>query len=324
MNRRKRLPWTMLLFLLTFLVPFTLAGTGSAAEKYPSREIILVNYKAAGGSLDLECRVFAEFLKKEMGVPVVVEIRTEGGGIKGIVDVYRAKPDGYTLLPNLMPTNALAEIGLKAPFKILEMTYLEAFRKQEILVAVNKDSPYQTAKDLLEASKRKSLNCGVSGMAGTGHLAAMLLKKKVGVRLEVVPFKGTGPAMIALLGGNVDVATPDVASAVIQREKLRILGVFSDQRSKTFPSVPTFKEMGYDVQSVDTYLGICGPPKLPQDIQKILSAAIGRVMKNPEFIKKVEEMGTTPIFMPGPEFQRVSELSYKLVEEYKEIFVETK
>ena len=322
MSRQKGFVKTILVNLFAISMILTLGGANSAAEKFPSREIIIVVYQAAGGSLDLVSRILAEYLKKELGVPIVVENRPEGGGIKGIMDVYRAKPDGYLLMPNIMPRNAQLETVYKAPFKIMDFTYLDAFQTQEGVVIVSKNSPCNNLQELIETSKRKSLNCSISGIGTISHLDAMLLKKKVGVNLEVVPFKGAAPAMMALLGGNVDLATMDAFSALLQKDKIRALAIFAERSSKKFSGVPTIKELGYDVPFGYTVTGICGPSEMPEDIRRILSDALVKVFKNPDFISKLEQMGPTHVYMSGPEFRRLSESFYKLVEEYKDVFME--
>jgi tripartite-type tricarboxylate transporter receptor subunit TctC len=313
---------TMLLCLIPVLSLLPLAGNSSAAEKFPSREVTITVSQAAGGSSDLTTRLIAEYLKKELGVPVIVENNTDAGGAKGIMDIYRAKPDGYRLLANLMPRNAQTEVVYKVPYKILDFTYLAAFLKQYQFVTVSKDSPYKTLKDLVDASKKRALNCSITGMGSLSHLDAILLDKKLGIRLDVVPFKGGAPAMMALLGGNVDLTTVEDFQVLLQREKVRPLAIFSEERSSRFPDVPTLKELGYNVPPTSAVLGISGPPGMPDEIRRILTDSLTKIIKSPEFSKKIEEMGPTCIFMLGPEFRALSESFYKMIEEYKDLLVE--
>jgi tripartite-type tricarboxylate transporter receptor subunit TctC len=312
-------------FLLVNLFIVTVAGL--AAERFPSREIIMVVQFAPGGSVDLTARVLAEHLKKELGVPVVVENRSEAGGVKGALDVYKARPDGYTLLANLLPRNAQTEIIYKPPYKILEMTSLAGFHKMYQLVAVQKDSPHKTLKNLIDASKKKSLNAAITGMGSGSHLLAMILKRKLGIDLEVVPFKGSAPAITALLGGNADFAPSDVLTAYLHKEKLHPLVVFSEKRLAKFPDVPTIKELGYvnvDAEAAVSIQGISGPPGMPPETRNILSDALARAIKNPELVERVEKMGPNILYLSGPEFHAVAQSSFKLVEEYKDIFQEQK
>jgi len=297
---------------------------GSAAEKFPSREITILIHHMPGGSLDLASRIAAEYLKKELGVPVVVENRAEAGGVKAVLDIYKGRPDGYTLIAALFPAFAQMEIVYKGPFKLLELTYLAGFYRSEMVVAVNKDTPYRNLKDLIEASKKKSLNCGVSGVGTMSHLMAMVLKKKVGIHLEAVPFKGSAPSMTALLGGNVDLITVEPLTYLLQKEKVRALAAFSDERVRNLLEVPTFKELGFDLPPGYSSIGYAGPPGLPEDVRKILSDAFARALKNPELISRVEKMGPTIAYMPGPEYRAVAESFYRLIEEYKDMLVEKK
>ena len=314
----------MLLGFLVVLGVFMAAGVSLGAEKFPSREIVVVVPFTAGGPQDLGARVATEFIQKELKVPVVVENRPEAGSVKGILDVYKAKPDGYLLLSTLFPRYSQTEIVYNTPYKILEMTYLAAFNQSDQLVVVNSASPYKTFKDLVDASKKKSLNCGLPGMGSLAHLQAMVLKKKVGMDFEIVPFKGGAPNMMALLGGNVDFICIDDLTTSLQKDKVRSLGISSDKRSPKFPTVPTFKELGFDMPVMNSLQGITGPPGLPEEIRKVLSDALERAIKNPEFMKKTEALGPTPVYMAGPEFKAAGTASYKLVEEYKDLFVEKK
>ena len=321
MNRGKGSIMAVLSLMVVVSV-LLLAGVSSAAEKFPSREIVIVVTFSAGSSNDLSTRVLAEYLKKELGVPILVEARPEANGIKGVVDVYRAKPDGYTLLSNLVPRNPQMEIVYKTPYKILELTYLGAFQKQYILVAVRKESPYKTMKELFEASKTKPLNCSTPGQGSRSHQNAMILKKRVGIDLVAVPYKGSAPAMMALLSGSVDMTIVDDLVASQHEPKLRFLAIISEERFRKFPDVPTFKELGYEAPLGYSILGICGPPGLPENISKILSDALVKAIKNPEFISKLDKMGPTPIYMPGPQFRAETENFYKIVEAYKDILTE--
>ncbi len=324
MKVRNRIQLSFIVGLILIFTSLALQGSSSSAEKYPSKEIFIVVPYTAGGPVDLSTRFVADYLQKELKVPVFVDNRPEANAIKGILDVYKANPDGYTLLANLFPRHAQMEIAYKPPYKILEMTYLGAHHSNEDFVAVNKESPFKTLKDLVEASKKKSLNCAIAGLGSRSHFDAAVLKRKVGVNLEVVPFKGTAPAMMALLGENVDLITSEALTLLLQKEKVRLLATFHEKRSRKLPEVPTLKELGYNVSVTYTLLGICGPPRLNENARKVLSDALAKVMKIPEFIDKFEKMGPAAISMSGPEFRAAAGVSYKEVEDYKDIFLESK
>ena len=216
----------------------TVTGAALGAEKFPSREIVIVVPYPAGGSTDLTTRVFAEYFRREIGVPVIIENIAEAGGVKGVVDVYKGKPDGYMLLANLFPRTASTEVTYKVPYKGLELTYIIAFQKNYQFVSVNKDSPYKTLKDLAEAAKRKPINCATPGQGSASHLKAILLKKKGGIEFEAVAFQGSAASAMALIGGNVDLTILDDTQVRNNPGQFRNLAIFSEERSKRYPDVP--------------------------------------------------------------------------------------
>jgi len=298
-------------------------GLVTAAEKFPSREIVIIVQFAPGGQSDVLNRLLAPYLQKELGVPVVVENRPEAGGNKAITDVYRAKPDGYTILYNLFPANAQKEILFDVPFKILEFTYLAGYAKSDMVISVRKDSPFKTLKELIEASKKKSLNAGVSTLGSHAHLNAMILKTRVDVNLEVVPYPGEAPAATALLGGHVDLLSSTETMVWLQKERLRPLAVFSAKRLARFPEAPTLNELGYDIVS-DSVQGFSGPPGLPDGIQKVLSDALAKALRNPELGAKVEKAGSAVYYTSGAEFYAAAKAMYNMVNQYKDLFKEKK
>jgi tripartite-type tricarboxylate transporter receptor subunit TctC len=313
--------FVQVVFLLLVSAFLFLSSPVSAADKFPSREIVIIVQFTAGGPIDLTTRALAEALRKQVGVPVIVEDRPEAGGVKGVVDVYKAKPDGYTLLANLFPRNAQAEIVYKAPYKILDMTYIGLYQRQDEIVAVRNDSPYKSIKDLVEASKKKPLTVSIAGM---GSLDTMVLKRKVGVNLVVVPFKGSAPAMMALVGGNADLTVLDDLTVLLQKDKCRYLATFSEERSPKFPGVPTLKEMGYSVPLGYATVGIAGPPLMPESIRSTLEASVMKATQDPDYVKTIDKLGALPISSTGAQFKSIAESFYKFVKEYEDIFEKQK
>ena len=217
--------------------------THGLTETFPSKPITIIVPLSPGGAADIGARLIAEQAKKEFKVPVVVENVAEASGIKGLVQVYNAPPDGYTPLNLLIPRHNLAEMVLNAPIKIVNYTPIISFHQQCMFVGVRKESKYKTFQDLVEASLKSPLTCSISGMGSHAHLNAMVLKKEVGVNLQVVPFKGSAPAITALIGGHVDFGVDNDMSLGAQQERIRYLATFSKERRKAFPDVPTLQEL---------------------------------------------------------------------------------
>jgi tripartite-type tricarboxylate transporter receptor subunit TctC len=314
---------TLVVSGLAALTLYGRVGAAAVVEKFPTREVIMVVQFSPGGNTDVNARILAPYLQKELGVPVVVENRPEAGGVKAITDVYKAKPDGHTLLLNVFPQNAQKELLFDVPFKILEFTYLAGFTRSDMFISVAKDSPIKTLKELIESSKKRSLNVSVSQLGSSGHLNSMILKRRVGANLEVVPYPGEAQAATALLGGHVDLISSTDTTVWLQRERIRPLVVLSAKRTARFPDVPTLKELGYDIVS-DSQVGLSGPPSLPGGVQKVLSDALAKAIQNPELASKLQAAGSMLHYAPGSEFQAAAKAAYNLVVEYKDIFQEKK
>jgi tripartite-type tricarboxylate transporter receptor subunit TctC len=238
------------------------------------------------------------------------------------MDVYRAKPDGYLLLLNLFPRNAQLEVSYKTGFKILDMAYLPAFVKSWQVVTVRNDSPYKSFKELVEAAKKKTLSCSVSGAGSNAHLLSEMMRRRLGLNINSVPFKGTVPAMTALLGGNVDLTTVDDLQVMLHKDKVRPLAISANERHRNFPALPTIKELGYDVPAVETRRPR-RPPTCPK-MSKESCQTRYQSYQNPEFISGMEKTGTNPAVVSGPEFHSVAQAYYKLAVEYKDILTEQK
>jgi tripartite-type tricarboxylate transporter receptor subunit TctC len=129
---------------------------------------------------------------------------------------------------------------------------------------------------------------------------------------------------MALLGGNVDMSVLDDLTVTRQIEKIRPLAIISKEPSSKFPGVPTLKELGYDIPVIPAMYGLCGPPGLPEGIQKYLSDVLAKAIKNPEYIRRIDEMGSEPIYLSRPEFHAEYESTYKLVEKNRDAFIEKK
>ena len=316
--------WFLLCLVCSALI---LAGgiqASFAQDKYPSKPVEIIVSWAAGGATDVLFRALgAVFPKHANNQQMIVKNIPGGGAAIGYTEAMKAKGDGYTLVAVATPMITKIHMSV-VKFSATTFAPVILIADNACFLLVHKDSPYKNLKDLHQASKKKSLNCSVSGMGSRSHLNAMILKDKVGVNLEVVPFKGSAPAMMALLGGNVDLSTLDDLTILLQKEKVRSLAIFAEKRSAKFADAPTLKELGYDIPLPDAAIGICGPPGLSPEARKVLSESLARAIKTPEFMSRIDKLGPTPIYLPGTEFQALAEASYRFVEEYKDLLQESK
>jgi tripartite-type tricarboxylate transporter receptor subunit TctC len=287
--------------ILALWTAATLASPAAAQDSYPSRQITVVAPFAPGGSTDLVARVVSEGLRAKLGQPVVVDNRPGGTGVIGAREVVKAAPDGYTLL--LGNSGALTiPAAMHANFPIdLLRDFVPIANAAEFagVMMVKKVLPVTTFKEFLAYAKARpgQLNFGSSGIGSSVHLAAELLMKETGIKMQHVPYKGGANSMTDLLSGTLDVlfASSPVAVGQAANTNLKILAVTSRYRLQRLPDVPTMQESGLPGFDVTAWMGVFGPAGLPDSIRDKLSAALVEIVKAPETQARLRSIGVEPI-----------------------------
>jgi len=297
-------------------------GTAQAA-KFPDKpENYLIPF-APGGESDLFARAQQPYLEKILGQSVLISYKTGGGGSVGWNDLIRAKPDGYNTAGFNLPHIILQPLQRKTSgYQTKEIEPVMVFMNTPNILAVPVNSPYKTLKDFLDAAKAKpgALNLGGSGSSTANHIGVVRLNKLAGVNISYVPFTGTGDAMPAFLGGHVTGLMTYTPQAAQYKNDMRVLAVATEKRFPGLPDVPTFKELGYDLVE-GAYRGLAVPPNTPKDIVKILYDACAKTNKDPEFSKKMIDMGfLLEDFDPAASAKLID----KLTVEYKALIDELK
>lgn len=258
-----------------------------------------------GGSTDVQARLTAPYLEKELGVPVQVVNKGGAGGQLGTTDLVQSKPDGYSITETanvtIMTTYLDASRGATYSGKDFQHAALQA--EVPLGLAVNADGPYKTLKEFIDAAKANpgKVTVSVGGVLSDAHLGAIALQRAAGVKLSPVQFDGTGPALTALLGGHVDgnVGTAAALLPQIKGGKIKLLGLMEKERVKLYPDLPTLREQGYDTV-IPGPRGWSLPAGTPKEIVNTWSNAIKKAMDDPELKKKMEEGGMPPRYL-GPE-----------------------
>ena len=306
-------------------------GTTTAfAADYPTRPITLINPFSAGGSLDVIGRAFASLAEKDLGQPVVVVNKAGASGMIGRVAALQALPDGYTLA--IDATGGIVTIeteiasGRKPPYTRNDFIPLGSFTLSPTLVVVPFNSPWKTLDDLIKGCKAKPNYYALGSGALATYMPAEVLMRATGITARHVPYKGGGPCINALVGGHIDFATqwPGVCVPLARGNKLRILAVQSDRRSKFVPEVPTVKELGIDAVW-HQWVGISAPKKIPLPIVEKLKEVVKKVASDPTFINMIETQGDEVRYMSGEELakywdmesEKFAKLLKQLIEEKK-------
>ena len=278
---------------------FALAVSAQAQE-YPTRPIRIIVPYPAGGSADLLPRIFAEKLNAKWGQPVLVENRPGAGGNVGAEVAYKAEPDGYTLFATAPgPLVVNQNLYRKLAFDPAQFVPVSVMAVIPNVFLVNPNVPAKNVEELIAYAKANTgkLNYGSQGNGTTSHLTAELFKSTAGgLNITHVPYKGSAPAMAALLGGEIDLMFDNLGVTLqhVKSGKLKVLAVGSEKRVASLPDVPTMSEILSGFTSV-AWFGIVAPPKTPASIAEKLSAAVAEAIRQPDVAKRLAAMSAEPV-----------------------------
>jgi len=304
----------ILLMSLLLLIAMT-----SAQEKFPTKPLKIVITHGAGGSVDLPGRVMGQYMQKYLGIPVVCENMEGAGGRRAMEYVFnQAKPDGYTIVVSAFPSRLIGELVYNPKYKMKEFVHLGSWVGGDYrTMFVATDSPFKTFKDVVEESKKRKINVGGGGGLGsTSQLQFVYLKEIVKLNLNFVPYDSDAEVAAAVLGKHIDAGTASMSGAtrLYKSGEVRLLAVHSPRRIKEIPEIPTMKELGYEGVVVPYGVGAWAPPKTPKERAKILSDAIMKAARDPEFIKWAEKTSTMLDPMGPEEFYQVTLEDYQNIE----------
>jgi tripartite-type tricarboxylate transporter receptor subunit TctC len=277
------------------------AATGSRAAEFPARPIKLVVPYAAGGPTDIFGRLLAEYLGKDLKQAVFVENKAGAQGAIGAEMVARAEPDGYTLLATSGSVIVLNPLLYKKlsydPVKDFRM--LALVTEVPVLLCVHPSVPAKTVAEFVAYAKQNpgKLNFGSSGTGSFTHLAAEMFKQMAGIEMTHIAYKGAAPALTDVMSGNIQLMFESVSLALpqVRSGMLRPLGVSSAQRVSDLPDVPTIAESGYPEYFVNVWSGVAVPADLPDDVIRILTDSLDRVMNDSAFRASLQKVGYTAL-----------------------------
>jgi len=280
-------------------------------QDYPSKPITMIVPFPPGGVADLTARPLAPAMEKVLGHPVLIVNRSGAGGQVGMTAVAKSEPDGYTILLGLSSISIFPvsdRINGKTPaYEMDDFAPIALISADPTVLVVHADSPYKTIKDFLQAAKANpgKINYSSSGVYGTLHVAMEILSNAAGIQLFHVPYQGAGPAVQALLGGQVEALAsgPAAAARQMQAGKMRALASWGRSRHPALPDVPTFKELGYDAEFY-IWAGVFAPAATPGPVQQKLRDAARQAVASAEFKATMQKLVTPIDYRDAPEFKK--------------------
>ncbi|MFC1534004.1 Bug family tripartite tricarboxylate transporter substrate binding protein [Thermodesulfobacteriota bacterium] len=285
MNKKMR--WVPLLLVLTLL---TVWRPGFAQEKFPSKPITIIVSWAPGGGMDLNARTLQPLIEKNLGQSVIIMNKKGGGGTIGFTAGAKAPPDGYTVtLLSASVVTTPYTVSPKISYLNYEPLIFGGFCPGTL--TVRNDAPWKTAKDFLDYARAnpEKVRMSNSGHNGSQHFRTVGVELAANVKFTHVPFRGTAPALMALVGGHVEGICAGVSDGVqlVKAGKLKVLAVASPERMPLIPDVPTFKELGMDFENGTWYAYVL-PKGTPKERVNIVYDAFKKAMGTPEYIEYAE------------------------------------
>lgn len=276
------------------------SATSAFAQAYPSKSIRFIVPFPPGGGTDTASRLMAEKFATLLGWTVVVDNKPGAGGNIGLDAVAKSAPDGYTIGMGQASNLAInPSLYAKMPFDPLkDLTPIVSVAEQPVVLVVRADSPFKTFADFVQAVKANPGKVGLAqaGNGTVGHLAGEMLKQRAGLHVLQVPYKGAGPAMTDLLGGQVETYFGSAPSVMGQLAagKVRALAVSSARRISALPNVPTVAEQGYAGFDATTWLGLVGPAGMPADAVARINAEAVKILARPDVKDRFVQEGSEP------------------------------
>jgi tripartite-type tricarboxylate transporter receptor subunit TctC len=298
----------------TLLAGAALAPIAAQAQTadYPSRPVTMVVAFPPGGQADLAARPTAAALERILRQPVVVQNRGGAAGAIGNAFVARSAPDGYTLLMALSSLAVIPEaerlFGRTPPYTVDQFAPIALVNADPTMLAVPASAPWRTLEEFIAAAKANPGNIpyGSSGNYGTLHVAMEMFSSAAGIRLLHVPFSGAGPAITALLGGQIQAlaSAPGTLTQHVRDGRLRVLACWGKERVAAFPDVPTFMEKGFPTVEFYIWAGLFAPAATPAPVIQTLRAAMRQAVQDPDLLRAFTAAGAPVAYLDAPEFQR--------------------
>ncbi|HSD54598.1 MAG TPA: tripartite tricarboxylate transporter substrate binding protein [Burkholderiales bacterium] len=300
----------MLKQLASSLIAASVCATGSAlAQQWPVKPVRLVVTFAPGGSSDIVARALAVPLQGKLGQPVIVDNKPGAGGTIAGAEIARAAPDGYNVLvSNTTPISLSPAMLTPPPYdSIKNFTHVSLVATVPDVIMVHPSVPAKNMKELVAwiQVQKNPVNFGSGGIGSIGHILGEMWKKETGLKIEHVGYKGSAPMITDLIGGTLSFSFDTLPQNVphIKSGKLRPLAVTTRARAAIAPDVPTVLEEGMPYLVAENFIGISGPAGLPDPVVKRLHAAIQESLDDPNFVKRLNDLGFAIRKMSTADFQ---------------------
>lgn len=278
-------------------------GAAAGADTYPSRPISLIVPFPAGGATDVQIRSVAQIASRHLGQQVVIINKPGAGGALGAVTLASAAPDGYTL--SQIPVGVFRQVHMtKMPYDPAKLSYIMGLSGYLFGAVVRTDAPWKSFEELLVYAKANpgKVRFGTIGVGSVQHTTMEAVAEQRGIDWLHVPYKGNAETNMALMSGEINVASDGSGWAgFVESGKFRLLVTYGEKRSRNWPNVPTLKELGFNISERSPY-GLAGPGGMDPAHMAVVHDAFKKALYDPEHQKVLERLNQEVIYMTGKEF----------------------
>jgi tripartite-type tricarboxylate transporter receptor subunit TctC len=280
----------------------------SAAQPYPSKPITMIVPFAAGGPTDALARVLADRMRQSLGETILVENVTGAGGTIGVGRAVKSAPDGYTLSVGHLGTHVINGAMYPLPFDLInDLDPVALVASNPMMIVSKNDVPAKNLKELIAWIKSKDgkVTAGTAGVGSGAHFSGIFFEQLIGTHLQFVPYRGTGPALLDLVAGQIDIIVDQASNSLpqVQAGKIRAYAITDTKRLAAAPDVPTVAEAGLPDLQIELWSGVWVPKGTPKDIVAKLNGAIVDALADPAVKKRFAEVGldVPPVAQQNPE-----------------------
>jgi tripartite-type tricarboxylate transporter receptor subunit TctC len=294
----------------------------AAQGAWPGKPITMIVPFPPGGLADLVARPVAEAMSRDLGQPVVIENKAGAGGGIGMGLAAKTKPDGYTILLALSSLTVIPEadvlLGRPAMFALSDLRPVARFTADPTVLAVRTDAPWKTVQQFIDDARKRpgAINYGSSGNYGTMHVPMEILAQTAGVKMTHIPFTGAGPAVVALLGGQIDAVSSGPATVLqqVKAGKLRVLAHWGTSPLATLPDAPSLKDAGFNAEYAQ-WSGLFIPQATPEPIAQRLRAAARAAAQDARVKEVILGAGSPVLYQDSAEFEKYVQADAKRMAE---------
>ncbi len=286
-------------------------GWCTAQSAWPTKPITMIVPFPPGGLADLVARPVAEAMSRDLGQPVVIENKAGAGGGIGMAYTAKAKPDGYTVVMALSSFTVIPEadalLGRTPMFALTDLRPIARYTADPTVLAVRADAPWQTVQQFVDDAKKRpgAINYGSSGNYGTMHVPMEILAQNAGIKLTHIPFTGAGPAVVALLGGQIDAVSTGPATVLqqVKAGKLRVLAHWGNDVLPALPELASLKNAGINAEYAQ-WSGLFIPAGTPEPIAQRLRAAARAAAQDAKVKEVILGAGSPVLYQDSPDFEK--------------------